>query len=158
MVTATQVTLLNASYEPHDVVPFKHAVKMLFRGVATVEEAHVLPDGSPRMIGPHPWPRVIRLIRYVAQKWLYDQNGRATYSRTGLLRRDRHKCAYCGGRARTVDHVLPRCQGGKTTWLNTVAACRSCNGRKDGRTPEQAGMPLLFEPFVPTPAQVRHGR
>lgn len=51
-----------------------------------------------------------------------------------------------------MDHVLPRSQGGQDTWLNTVAACAEDNHRKADRTPEEAGMALLREPFEPTPA------
>jgi 5-methylcytosine-specific restriction endonuclease McrA len=145
-VALSSVTLLNASYEPLGKVSFKHAVRMLFREVATVEEAHF-----DRMIGPHPWPRVIRLVRYVAAKWMYRPAG---YSRTGVLTRDRHRCAYCGGRATTIDHVLPASRGGPWSWLNTVAACESCNLRKADRTPQEARMRLLVEPYVPTRAQL----
>ncbi|HJW34191.1 MAG TPA: HNH endonuclease [Holophagaceae bacterium] len=61
----------------------------------------------------------------------------------GVLRRDQHVCGYCLGKASTVDHVIPRCQGGGSTWFNLVAACLRCNQLKGGRTPEQAGMSLL---------------
>ncbi|MDR7085870.1 5-methylcytosine-specific restriction endonuclease McrA [Aeromicrobium panaciterrae] len=143
---STQVALLNASYERLGSVPFKHAVRMLFREVAIVEEGR-----ADRMIGPHPWPSVIRLVRYVAAKWLYRD---AAWSRQNLLQRDRHKCAYCGGRAETVDHVLPASRGGLWEWINTVAACERCNNRKGDRTPTEAGMPLRFSPYVPTRAQL----
>lgn len=61
-----------------------------------------------------------------------------------IFRRDDHRCQYlgCTRRATTVDHVIPRCQGGPSTWGNLVACCRDCNARKGGRTPEQAGMQL----------------
>lgn len=142
----TAVMLLNASYEPLTTVTFQHAVKMLFRQVAIVEEAH-----GDRMIGPHPWPKVIRLVRYVATRWLY---GQARWTRHGVLVRDRHRCAYCGGRATTIDHVLPVSRGGEWSWLNNVAACQRCNGRKGNRTPQEAGMPLCCTPYVPTRAQL----
>lgn len=145
-MTLTTVTLLNASYEPLGKVTFQHAVKMLFREVATVEEPH-----GDRMIGPHPWPKVIRLVRYVVAKWLYRPAG---FTRQGVLKRDRNRCAYCGVRASTVDHVLPQSRGGGWSWLNTVAACEPCNGRKANRTPAEAGMRLRFEPFAPTRAQL----
>jgi 5-methylcytosine-specific restriction endonuclease McrA len=145
-VALTSVTLLNASYEPLGKVSFKHAVLMLFREVATVEEAHL-----DRMIGPHPWPRVIRLVRYVAAKWMYRP---AAYSRAGVLRRDRHRCAYCGVKATSVDHLLPASRGGQWSWLNTVAACGPCNRRKANRTPQEARMRLLAQPFVPTRAHL----
>jgi 5-methylcytosine-specific restriction endonuclease McrA len=47
---------------------------------------------------------------------------------------------------------VPRAQGGGDTWLNTVASCAEDNHRKAARTPEEAGMPLLSRPFVPSPA------
>lgn len=66
-----------------------------------------------------------------------------------ILRRDRHRCAYCGRKAGTADHIIPRCQGGETKWTNLVAACLRCNQAKGGRTPEQADMKLLFQPLGP---------
>jgi 5-methylcytosine-specific restriction endonuclease McrA len=142
----SDVTLLNASYEPLGSVSFKHAVKMLFREVAIVEEAH-----ADRMIGPHRWPKVIRLVRYVAATWMYRPAG---FTRAGVLERDRHRCGYCGARATTIDHVLPASRGGGWSWLNTVAACGPCNSRKSNRTPREAGMRLRVEPWVPTRAQL----
>lgn len=70
-----------------------------------------------------------------------------------LFRRDDYRCLYCGERfpvrELTRDHIQPRCQDGADCWTNVVAACRRCNTRKGGRTPEQAGMPLLAIPFTP---------
>ncbi len=71
-----------------------------------------------------------------------------------LFARDRHVCAYCGGRFRladlTAEHVLPQSKGGRDTWTNLVSACKPCNLRKGDRTPEQARMPLLYVPYVPS--------
>lgn len=141
-MTAMNVSLLNASYEPLGTVSFKHAVLMLFREVATVEEPH-----GDRMIGPHPWPRVIRLVRYVAMTWMYRE---APWTRRGVLVRDGHRCAYCGGHATSVDHVVPRSRGGTDAFLNAVASCRDCNQRKADKTPAEAGMTLLVAPWQPT--------
>lgn len=67
--------------------------------------------------------------------------GRGTHS---ILKRDGYRCQYlgCDRKGTTVDHVVPRCQGGPSTWGNLVACCPACNTRKGGRTPEQAGMVL----------------
>ena len=74
-----------------------------------------------------------------------------------LFHRDRHVCAYCGdeipGQRLTRDHVVPVVQGGRDTWMNVVTACRGCNQQKSGRTPEQAGMELLYAPYVPNKAE-----
>jgi hypothetical protein len=68
-----------------------------------------------------------------------------------ILKRDGHMCQYegCHHKATTVDHVIPMCQGGRTTWQNLVAACLACNQAKGGRTPEQAGMRLKRQPKGP---------
>jgi len=72
---------------------------------------------------------------------------------TLLGKRDRMICAYCGDRIApstlTRDHVFPRARGGKDVWTNVVAAHRTCNMRKACRTPEEAGMPLLYVPYEP---------
>jgi 5-methylcytosine-specific restriction endonuclease McrA len=73
---------------------------------------------------------------------------------TALFARDRHLCLYCGrefGRhSLTRDHVLPISRGGRDHWENVVTACVPCNSRKGGRTPQQAGMPLLAVPYRPS--------
>jgi len=80
--------------------------------------------------------------------------GSVVFSRRNLYRRDRFTCQYCGERSRagnlTVDHVLPRSRGGKTSWENCVAACIACNTRKDNKTPEEAGMALSTQPGKPS--------
>ena len=143
------VLLLNASYETLGTVSFKQAVGMLARKVAAIEEAVV-----GRMAGPWPWPRVIRLVRYVNPRWLYRD---AAWHRGGVFIRDRHRCAYCGAKADTIDHILPRSRGGEWSWMNCVAACGACNHHKGNRTPAEAGMPLRFQPYVPTRAQLMAG-
>lgn len=139
--------VLNASFEPLSTVPLNRAVVLVLQAKAVVEQAHP----ELRMRGADvdiPVPRVIRLCRYVRVPF----RRQAPWSRRGVLVRDRYRCAYCGRRATTVDHVMPRSQGGGDTWLNTVAACAEDNHRKANRTPEEAGMMLLRQPFEPTPA------
>ncbi|MEV5751246.1 HNH endonuclease [Actinoallomurus sp. NPDC052308] len=136
------VLVLNASYEPLHKVDVRHAVRMLVRGVAVVEEAV-----EGRRIGHFPLPRVLRLVRYVAMRWRHGH--RPTWGKRGLRRRDGGLCAYCGGRGNTVDHIFPQSRGGGSTWENTVLACGPCNNRKRDRTPEEAGMRLLVEPRIP---------
>ena len=74
-----------------------------------------------------------------------------------LFARDAHMCMYCGSqfsaRGLSRDHILPLSQGGTDSWKNVVSACKRCNNRKAGRTPERAGMELLAVPFVPTHAE-----
>ena len=71
-----------------------------------------------------------------------------------LFARDRNLCAYCGDHFSdtelTREHIIPFGQKGRDHWMNVVTACRACNHRKGNRTPEQAHMPLLYTPYVPT--------
>lgn len=74
-----------------------------------------------------------------------------------LFARDAHMCMYCGSqfsaKGLSRDHILPLSHGGSDSWKNVVTACKRCNNRKAGRTPERAGMELLAVPFVPTHAE-----
>jgi 5-methylcytosine-specific restriction endonuclease McrA len=137
------VLVLNADLGPLHRVSLRHAIRMLCRQVAEVHEAE--PDIR---LGIFPMPKVVRLVRYIVTKWRYSQG--PAWSRAGVAARDGGACGYCGGHATTVDHILPRSRGGKNTWLNTVAACGSCNQRKGDRTPAEAGMRLRCEPATPT--------
>jgi len=71
-----------------------------------------------------------------------------------LFARDRNLCAYCGElfdeHDLTREHIIPFAQNGIDTWMNVVTACKPCNHRKSHRTPEQAHMPLLYTPYVPS--------
>jgi 5-methylcytosine-specific restriction endonuclease McrA len=93
-------------------------------------------------------PRVIRLVGY---EKLPKQT--VKFNRRNIFARDNNQCQYCGKKFPTselsLDHVLPRSQGGPSTWENIVCACVSCNVRKGGRTPKQAHMTLIRNPVKP---------
>lgn len=75
------------------------------------------------------------------------------YSRQRIFTRDGHRCGYCGKKFKsgelTMDHIIPKCVGGKKTFDNIISSCLPCNQRKADRTPEQAGMTLKFKPHKP---------
>ena len=138
-----RVLLLNFSYEPLGTIGVARAMCMWFRNTVTVEEYdadHVLcsPGREFRV------PSVIRLRHYVN---VYRKRRETAMKRARIYIRDRYRCQYCGDHKRasdlTLDHILPRAQGGESTPHNLVAACVKCNQRKGNRTPEQARMPLL---------------
>src|SRR5262249_1954826 len=93
-------------------------------------------------------PRVIRLLGY-------EKLPKATvkFNRRNIFARDNNQCQYCGRKFPTtelsLDHVIPRSQGGQSTWENIVCACVRCNVRKGGRTPKQAHMTLIRRPEKP---------
>jgi len=138
---------LNASYEPLQLISVRRALILLLQEKAELVEAamqHLRAQSVTYSV-----PLVIRLVRYIR----IPRQLRLPCSRRGVFARDRETCQYCGqqpGRAHlTMDHVIPRSQGGQTTWDNVVTACRDCNHRKGGRTPEQANMTLLSIPRQP---------
>lgn len=75
-------------------------------------------------------------------------------SNKALFARDFCRCAYCGGyfdeHLLTKDHIIPKRQKGKNTWMNLITSCKPCNGRKADRTPKEAGMELKYQPYVPS--------
>jgi 5-methylcytosine-specific restriction endonuclease McrA len=93
-------------------------------------------------------PRVIRLFAY-------DKLPKQTvkFNRRNIFARDHNQCQYCGKKFPTselsLDHIVPRSQGGGSTWENIVCACVRCNVRKGGRTPKQAHMGLIRKPEKP---------
>ena len=141
-----QVLVLNASYEPLHHVSVQHAIKMIVREVAVVEEAYVLSTGMQAMFGRFQMPKVLRLVRYVKMQWKH--RGGLICTKKAVRARD-GRCGYCGGAPETVDHIVPRSRGGLLTWENSIAACFGCNNKKANKTPAEARMPLLFEPLAP---------
>jgi 5-methylcytosine-specific restriction endonuclease McrA len=93
-------------------------------------------------------PRIIRLLGY-------DKLPRqdVKFNRRNIYARDGNRCQYCGKKTSTLelslDHVIPRSQGGRSTWDNIVCCCIKCNVKKGGRTPEQAHMHLIVKPIRP---------
>lgn len=166
------VLVLNRHYMAIHVINVKRAFSLLCRGLAEV--LHV-EDGQyqnydfdtwlevsefKREFEPaeHDWlrtvcfhvavPRIVRLT-------LYDKlpKQQVKFNRRNIYARDNNRCQYCGKRFPTselsLDHVIPRSRGGRTTWENIVCACVRCNVRKGGSTPEQANLRLIKSPRKP---------
>jgi 5-methylcytosine-specific restriction endonuclease McrA len=158
------VLVLNKSFLPVQITTVRRAFCLLYAGIAKAvnaqyetfdfeswrqirvevnEDAIGLVD---RMIKV---PRVILLIAYdrVPKR-------RVRFSRHNIFARDKNICQYCGKRFATsdlnLDHVVPRAQGGITSWENVVCSCHRCNRLKGGLTPVQAGMRLVSPPRKPT--------
>lgn len=136
--------VLNASYEPLAVTSFRRAVLLVL-----AEKAEVLEEGETKLRSEHlsfTVPSVIRLLRFVRVPY----RARVPLSNAAVLRRDNRTCAYCGGAATTVDHVVPRSRGGQDAWENVVAACRPCNSKKADRFLSELGWALEATPKAPT--------
>lgn len=136
--------VLNATYEPLSVVPVRRALVLVLRERADVVESNGFVWHSEQLAMSS--PSVIKLRRYV--KVRMDRS--VPLNRRSIFLRDDFTCQYCSRPAENVDHVVPRAQGGTHTWDNVVAACRRCNTKKGGRTPEQAGLHLRMRPRAPS--------
>ena len=156
-VLNTKVLVLNRSFSPVHITSVRRAFSLLYQGVAHAVDAQYrtfdFDSWADLSINVHDdtiglinrairVPRVILLLAYdrVPKR-------QVRFSRFNIYSRDRNTCQYCGRafprNELNLDHVIPRSQGGLSRWDNVVCSCHSCNRRKGGRTPEQAGMHLL---------------
>lgn len=145
-MTIRDTLLLDLGYQPLEVIPWRRALVLDLVGKVETVTVH---EWFVRTVDRQfPVPAVVRLLRQIRHR-----PPLVRFSRENVYLRDGYCCQYCGdrlpGRELTLDHVVPRCEGGKTSWTNVVAACGPCNRRKGRELPEQAGMPLLAEPRRP---------
>ncbi|MFP4640711.1 MAG: HNH endonuclease [Dehalococcoidia bacterium] len=142
----SSVLVLNQNYEPLNICRTKRAVVLVLGGKADVIEnnSNVVRSLSFSMTAPS----VVRLTHLVKR-----HRREVKLTRRRVFIRDRYTCQYCGKETGdlTLDHVVPRRLGGEHSWENVVSACKACNQKKAGRTPQIAGMRLLKKPFRPPP-------
>jgi 5-methylcytosine-specific restriction endonuclease McrA len=146
-----QTLLLNATYEPLKVVDWRKAITLWCQGKVEVIAVH---DREIHSVSfSIKLPSVIRLLRYIKIRKHFDH---VPFSRANIYARDGHRCQYCGTEFPvsdlTFDHVVPVSQAGRKDWVNIVTCCVTCNRRKGGRTPAQAGMRVIRPPRRPTRA------
>ncbi len=143
--------LLNASFEPLTALPLRRAVVLVVRAKADVVHGDaagmVLRSASASIVVPS----VIKLRTFVRVPY----RARIPMTRAALMHRDRYRCSYCGARAETIDHVVPRSRGGEHCWENCVACCARCNHRKADRLLSELGWKLRV---VPHPPRGQHWR
>lgn len=145
--------VLNADFRPLSYYPlslwcWQDVVKAVFldRVEVIAEYDYVIRSQSFEMR----LPSVIALHEFV------NQNRSPAFTRFNVFLRDGFKCAYCGVSGElTFDHVIPRSQGGRTSWTNIVAACSPCNLRKGGRMPKEARMFPAKAPAPPSHYQLQ---
>jgi len=163
-----RVLVLNRSYFPIHITSVKRAVNLLCLDIAMGVDATyqtyswvdlVKSPISPEKVEAFHFVQTINRVVPVPKVLVLQTFDRRPpqmirFSRGQVFLRDQHTCQYCGKNLSkqrlNIDHVIPRTQGGKTTWENVVTSCHPCNRKKGGRTPTQAGMDLLNKPFKPT--------
>ena len=142
-----QCILLNADYTFLNVVNWKRAMCLLTKGKVQVlrhsERFIRTAEGLAIKI-----PAVMRLIKLIRTLYI----NRVPFSKKNVLVRDGFKCAYCGNERKrlTIDHIIPKSRGGKTTFENCVSSCKSCNNKKGDKTPTEVHMYLKVKAYQPT--------
>ena len=138
------VSLYNGSYQKLLDIDWKHAVTLMMNGkvsACTEDEFLDIRTGS----GIFKLPLHIVLLKYI-----YLPYRELSPSRRNIFKRDNYDCQYCSckldGSSATVDHVIPRCRGGRHTWNNVVTCCLKCNRKKGNKTPSESNMPLNKKP------------
>ena len=140
-----RVLVLNATFEPINVCSVRRAVVLVLKQKAELVEQGGWELRSERASLSR--PVVIRLVTYVR---VPRDAHRRKITRRAVFARDGWTCQYCGSRSSlTVDHVIPRCKGGASSWENIVASCAPCNRRKGDRLPRQANMHPRRAPRTP---------
>jgi 5-methylcytosine-specific restriction endonuclease McrA len=140
-----KVLVLNADYQAIGVCPVERAFVLVF-----MKKAEMLSDVPEKRIrSTHKefkFPSIIRLYRFVSLPYK-----RVSLTRQNIFKRDNYTCTYCATKENlTLDHVVPKSQGGRDSWENLITACQKCNSRKGNMTPEQAGLEMLHRPFRPS--------
>lgn len=128
--------ILNATYEPLNVVPVKRAIQLVLSEKAIVEDEsfYVYHTAESQIM---PLPYVIRMRQEI--KINRKKIKPIAFQRKGVLVRDNYTCVYCGKYGNTIDHIIPTSLGGETSYANCVAACQKCNNKKSNKTLEQLG-------------------
>ena len=138
------VLLLNSNYEPLNVCDLRRAFRLVFG-----EKAEVIAFDHTEVRTPTTTLRAPSVIRL--QYLIKRPRPKVKLSRREVFARDNHTCQYCGRQTHdlTLDHIVPRHRGGAHSWENLVAACKSCNHRKGGKTLEESRLRLHRPPFEP---------
>ena len=137
--------ILNASYEPLSIVSAKRAIGLILSGKAVaLDESN---KSFRHRSGEINVPYVIKLIYFVQRK---PDVKPAKFSKATVLARDNHTCGYCGKKADTVDHIIPKKLGGDNSYENCVAACMRCNSKKADKHLKDVGYELLIKPYTPS--------
>lgn len=139
--------LLNADYSFLNIVNWKKAICLITKGKVEVLKFSERVIRSVEGIAIKV-PLVMRLVKFI--RTLYRT--KVPFSKKNVMVRDDFKCAYCGDSdvRLTIDHVIPKSRGGKSTFDNCVASCKPCNNRKGSKTPREAKMFLKKRPYSPT--------
>lgn len=151
------ILAVDRAFTPDRWIDAQTAINLLSRGVVQTtlgDTAMTLRGGMNVQTGKQSILKVGSILVIDSKDFLVRDFGYAPLERELLFKRDHNLCAYCGivykKSELEMEHVKPECQEGPTSWENLVTSCHTCNQRKGGRTPEQAGMDMVYYPYRPS--------
>ena len=123
--------VLNANFRPLSYYPlslwgWQDSIKAVFLDRVSIIENYDKEVHSPTL--------TIKLPSVIALKDYVVQRRNPAFTRFNVFLRDNFTCQYChqqySANELTFDHLTPKCIGGKTSWINVISACTSCNVKK----------------------------
>jgi 5-methylcytosine-specific restriction endonuclease McrA len=151
---------LDQSGQPAKWITWQAAAVYHAKGLVAWEQGEtetVIRGGNNRITGQQSIIRTSSIIAVKGEAGGKRKFRQPTLNNRELFRRDRYICAYCGGLFKesqlSRDHIQPRSKGGADTWMNVVTCCAKCNQKKDNKTLDEAGLQLLYAPYVPSRAE-----
>lgn len=147
MATNT-IILLNADYSFLNFINVRKALKLMAK--EKIEIVKYSAKEIRTITGSIKIPGVVRLINLIQSVY----NRRVLYTKNNIYLRDKHTCTYCGQRFDkshlTIDHIIPKCNGGKDSYMNCITSCKECNAKKGKKSVEEFGRTMHFKPYIPS--------
>lgn len=147
VINRNSVVVLNSDYSYLNTIKLKKALTLLSKGKVSILKygKKVIKTASGMVIRI---PILVRLIKFIRTVY----RTKVPFSKRNVMIRDGMACAYCGvkGVRLTIDHIVPKAKGGKSTFENTVASCKPCNNKKGCKSCSEAKMYPRSKPHAPT--------
>lgn len=147
------VLTLTGDGHPHAWINWQDAVRLKYLNLLSFEMGNEdsIFGGISRMTGER---SQIDIGTIIGIKGKFKHNRKTpVLTNSNLFRRDLMTCSYCGKHFNdahlTRDHIVPVSKGGDDSWMNCVAACRKCNGKKGNKMLQDTDLELVWTPYVP---------
>jgi len=135
----SNILLLNYDYTPINIINTRRFIILAMKD--KIDLLNDAQDTISTVDTCYGVPSIVRMKYYINQKFKNNN-----VSRRKILIRDNYICQYCGKSGNTIDHIIPECKNGETSWNNCVCSCKTCNLKKGNKKIEEVNMKLLRKP------------
>ena len=144
-MSATQIVLLDQSYNFLNLITIKKAVRLMVK-----DKVEVIKSTDRELRCGFFLPKVLRLLKHINT----NLSKKIPFSKQNIFVRDDYTCQYCGkvltAKTATVDHINPQAKGGKNSYINCVCSCKTCNQWKADKHLHETSMKLRRVPQHPS--------